>query len=114
MPLITADEFLSNPSHSLFYSLKKEELICLAKHFELSGISKSVQKVQIQEKLLNCLIESQILTPTPEDENIKNPTEINNTNSDLLHQIKLRELELKEKELEMQFALREKEILREE
>ena len=58
------EEFVTNPTQEVHESLKKGDLISLAKHYQLTNIKQSIRKHEIKNSLMYFLAEEEIFDET--------------------------------------------------
>ncbi|VDI24214.1 Hypothetical predicted protein [Mytilus galloprovincialis] len=111
-----AGKFLKTPDLESFDNLKKEELVLLAKHLKLD-FKVSMRKQIIKNLVINKLVDSEILGEEALEFKVETDDAIKLKQLALEHELKLKELEMKErlemekiKEKEDEFKLKQAEL----
>ena len=90
-----AGKFLKTPDLEGFDNLKKEELVLLAKHLKLN-FKVSMRKQIIKNLVIDKLVEAEILGEEALELKVENVDAFKLKQLELEHELKLKELEMKE------------------
>jgi len=104
------EEFIEEPTNDALTSLKKKELLDVAKHYKLEVVE-SARKTEIKKLILDYLIEEDIIDKGEASGDVNTlelkRLEYQERESERENQLQMKEVELKEKELSIQLKLRE-------
>ncbi|VDI15120.1 Hypothetical predicted protein [Mytilus galloprovincialis] len=103
-----AGKFLKTPDLEGFDNLKKEELVLLAKHLKLD-FKVSMRKQIIKKLVIDKLVDAEILGEEALELKVENVDTFKLKQLELEHELKLKELEMKER-LEMDKKIKEDEF----
>ncbi|VDI30226.1 Hypothetical predicted protein [Mytilus galloprovincialis] len=106
-----AGKFLKTPDLESFDNLKKEELVLLAKHLKLV-FKVSMRKQIIKNLVIDKLVDAEILGEEALELKVENIDAFKLKQLELEHELKLKELEMKEmeKRKEDEFKLKQAEL----
>ena len=101
-------EFVASPTHEELISLKKDDLLVLAGHYQLKDCKRSMRKADIYGNILRYCVEHRIL----EDRGLEISQEIG-VESSFSEQVELRKLEMNFEERQKEREFEERKMIRE-